>query len=114
MWHVLLWYMHFLPRLWISPCSGWPEPQVEAAKAANLDTIAFEVRLGHRVENHLYRALSILQHQLWKMISEMCDEFGFRHSHAPSETVNGFGFYDESADCAEPGARWSGFTPPVF
>ncbi len=85
MWHVLLWYMHFLSRLRISPCSGWPEPEVEAAKAANLDAISFETRLGHHVENHLYRVLCILQHQLRKMISEMRDEFGLRHGYTPAK-----------------------------
>src|SRR5258705_1699923 len=55
--HVFLRHLHLLARLRVTAGARRPVVQAEAAEAADLDAIAREQRLGHRIVDHLYRVL---------------------------------------------------------
>src|SRR3989440_566895 len=86
--HVLLGHLHLLARLRVAAGARRPVIQPEAAEAADLDAVAGEQRLGHRVENHLHRVLGVLRDQLRIALGEARDQFGLGHG-GPSPLVAG-------------------------
>src|SRR5258707_9126126 len=78
--HVLLRHLHLLARLRIAAGARRPVVQPEAAEAADLDAVAGEQRLRHRIEDHLDRVLGVLRHQLRIALGEARDQFGLGHA----------------------------------
>src|SRR5512135_1889342 len=85
--HVLLRHLYFLAGLRIATDARWPVIQSEAAEAANLDAIARQQRLRHRIEDHLHRVLRVLGHQLRVALREASDQFRLGHGRPISLSV---------------------------
>src|SRR5260221_135411 len=77
--HVLLGHVHLLARLRVAAGARRPVVQAEAAEAADLDAMAVQQRMRHRVQNHLHRVLGVLRHQLRIALRKPRDQFGLRH-----------------------------------
>src|SRR6185295_10976172 len=61
-----------------------PVVEPEAAEAADLDAMAAEQALRHRIEDHLHRVLGVLRHQLRIALGEARDQFRLGHASLPS------------------------------
>src|SRR3954471_5494886 len=77
--HVLLRHLDLLARLRVAAGARRPVVQAEAAEAADLDAIAGEQRLGHRVQDHLDRVFRVLRHQLRVALRQPRDQLRLRH-----------------------------------
>src|SRR4051812_10804597 len=81
--HVLLRHVHLLARLRIPAGARRPVIQAEAAEAADLDAMAAEQALRHRIEDHLHGVLGVLRHELRIALREPRDQFRLGHATVP-------------------------------
>src|SRR3954454_9417039 len=79
MGYVLLRHLHLLAGFGVAAGARRPVVQAEAAEAADLDAIAGEQRLRHRVEDHLDRVFRVLRHQLRVALRQPRDQLRLRH-----------------------------------
>src|SRR6185436_18802510 len=77
--HVLFRDVHFLAGLRIAADARRPVIQAEAAEPADLDAMAVEQRVRHRIQDHLHRVLRVLRHQLRVTLCQPRDQFRLRH-----------------------------------